>query len=284
MKIYNENRLVSLVTKYLGFHYSQTKLSEKTKINYQCRVNNLVDFLSENELLAVEVKEIGHDIIQQFQDWCNQRFELTNTSRNVELLQNALDYAVSRNLITHNPIKLINTERSRTKEIVVLNNLEMELFFNYKGYEKKIAHCFVLQIETGISYGDLWETLTIIEDETGEWLYNTRIKGRARKPKEFWIPLSERAAVIINHYKGKMPFVPNLIYNTTIREIARELGITKYITSHVARKTFATKMYASGYSAEAICDMMGITLFTLYKHYIKKTRNRIAAERIKIKV
>lgn len=278
MKKFNEKSLVTAISKYLAFSYSQKEVTEKTRINNQCMVNNILSFLEYDEIYNAELEDVDIDFILRFQEWASEIYDKTGVYRHINILKRSLDLAVSKGLVPYNPIKMFQTELSKPKPKVILTETELDLLSIYisKDRLKNLsAYYYLLQAETGMSYGDLLN-YTIKEKDGIKCLVNSRIKtGR-----QYWVPLSKRALELIERYKTK-PHITNLDYNKNIKLVAKDLGIKKHLTTHTARKTFATRMFDSGWSVESIASMMGITILILTRHYINVSENRILNEYLK---
>lgn len=278
MKKFNEKSLITCISKYLAFNYSQAEVKEKTRINNQCMVNNILRFIEEEELWGVEVEDVDIDFILRFQEWASLIYDRSGTSRHIEIIKKSLDFAVTKNLISHNPVRMIKTPRNKPKAKVILSETELDLLYIYNSKDELkglSAYYYLLQAETGMSYGDLF-SYRLKEENGTTWLINSRIKTK----KEYWVPLSERAKELVSRFK-KSPFISNVDYNRCIKQVARDLEIKKHLTTHTARKTFATRMFNNGWSLESISCMMGITYLILVTHYINITETRIKLEHLK---
>jgi integrase len=68
----------------------------------------------------------------------------------------------------------------------------------------------------------------------------------------------------------------NAKMNEYIKDVAAVCGIGKHLTTHTARKTFATMMSAGGVPLETIRDMLGHSSVTVTeRYYVKVTARRI---------
>jgi site-specific recombinase XerD len=66
-----------------------------------------------------------------------------------------------------------------------------------------------------------------------------------------------------------MPKVAVQVYNRNLRKIAEATGITKRLTSHVGRHTFATWALHEGVSLERVSKMLGHARITQTQRYAK---------------
>ena len=69
--------------------------------------------------------------------------------------------------------------------------------------------------------------------------------------------------------------------NAYLKEIADVCGITKNMTTHMTRRTFASIMNEQGVNITAIQRMLGHTKITTTQHYITTNRGFIKEEMLK---
>lgn len=282
MKKFNPRTLITLIRQYYAFYYTQKPVCDKTKLNHLIRTEQIFRYLENIKKPQIEIQDINVDFIHGFMDWSGEIYDQTNNARNVDLLKKVIDYAMSKGIVTLNPIKQITFSRSPIKEIVEVSDNELDDIYKYSGsgLNKKASINYSFSSESGLSYGDLW-SFKIVNNAGIDWINGFRKKGKYGVRKEYWIPLSDRARTILQQCNGKLPYISNLDYNLSIREVAKELNIKKHLTTHTARKTFATRMFNKGYSKDTIADMMAIDTNTL-KYYIKHSNSRILNEHLKI--
>lgn len=278
MKKHNPNSLITLIRQYYTFYYQERPVSEKTKTNHLIRLNQILDYLVSIKNPQIDIRDVNISFIQGYREWAKDAYQQTNTSRNIELIKNVINYSISKEILGTNFITQIKTPRSPVKDVVQVTDEELDLIYNFRGKEmlEKAAINYSFQSETGLSYGDRY-TFKIGVREGVECIYGSRKKSLYGRSKEYCVPISPRAKEIIIKTKGKLPMITNLDYNESIQKLARLLKIKKHLTTHTARKTFATRMYNKGYSREAIADMMGINIVTL-KYYIKESHLRVIHE------
>jgi integrase len=90
--------------------------------------------------------------------------------------------------------------------------------------------------------------------------------------------------MILEKYRGKakgdlaIPVIDLVRYNIFLKEVAQSCGITKKITSHLARHTFATLTLTKGVSIESVSKMLGHTNINTTQIYAKITNKKIDNE------
>ena len=88
---------------------------------------------------------------------------------------------------------------------------------------------------------------------------------------------------IWNRYNGKLPLLSNQKYNAYLKEPADICGINKVITTHTARKSYASVLYQKGVSIGVIAKMLGHTSEkTTQRTYAFLTEDNVLNEAAKI--
>ena len=71
------------------------------------------------------------------------------------------------------------------------------------------------------------------------------------------IPLSPLAEYILDKYNYQLPVPSNVKMNAYLKEIQDLSGITKKLTTHVARHTAATLFLNNGTSLDSVAAILG---------------------------
>lgn len=155
-----------------------------------------------------------------------------------------------------------------------------------------IRDIFVFCCYTGLAFSDVKE-LTLDSIQVGvdnnKWI----IKKRHKTNIVSKIPLLDTPAKIIEKYQEYprssdstriLPVPSNQKTNAYLKEIADLTGIKKTLTTHTARRTFATTiMLKNGVSMEAVSKMLGHTSLFMTRKYAKVDEYYIAQETEKIR-
>jgi site-specific recombinase XerD len=149
----------------------------------------------------------------------------------------------------------------------------------------KVRDVFIFCCYTGLGYADV-EKLTPHDITTGidgeKWIITFRKKTNHRSP----VPLLPKAIEIIDKYKdypenaakGKLlPMGSNQRMNGYLKEIADICGISKNLTTHLARHTFATTVtLANGVPIETVSKMLGHSSIKTTQIYSKVVDSKIS--------
>lgn len=151
----------------------------------------------------------------------------------------------------------------------------------------QVRDVFVFCCFTGLAFIDV-KTLTPKDIETGidgdPWIRKQRNKSKQ------WahIPLLPVAKQIIEKYKYTpesqrkgvlLPVLSNQKMNAYLKEIADLCGITKNLTTHCARHTFATTVtLANHISMESVSKMLGHSSLNMTQKYARILDSTIGQE------
>jgi site-specific recombinase XerD len=144
-----------------------------------------------------------------------------------------------------------------------------------------IRDMFVFSCFTGLSFSDLYRLThrQAVKNEDGtRWLMINRQKTDT--PSN--VPLPDIPMKIIDKYRettdgGRVfPMISCGLTNACLKEIARECGIMRRLTFHMARHTFATEICLSqGVPIETTGQMLGHRSLASTQIYAKVTRNKV---------
>ncbi|MFY7918741.1 MAG: site-specific integrase, partial [Chryseotalea sp.] len=152
---------------------------------------------------------------------------------------------------------------------------------------KQVRDIFIFCCYTGLAYADV-QKLSRDEITTGidgeKWIWTSRQKTDTATR----IPLLPQALEIINRYKDEpsclnkgrlLPVLSNQKMNGYLKEIADACGITKKMTFHTARHTFATTVTLSnGVPIETVSKMLGHRNLKTTQHYAKILDIKVGAD------
>ena len=142
----------------------------------------------------------------------------------------------------------------------------------------QVRDIFLFCCYTGLAYADvkkLKRAEIVVGVDGGKWIATSRKKTDTASN----IPLLPQAIELMNSYKEHpqcaddgllLPVLSNQKMNSYLKEIADACGITKELTFHIARHTFATTVtLANGVSIESVSKMLGHTNIKTTQHYAK---------------
>lgn len=157
---------------------------------------------------------------------------------------------------------------------------------------RNVRDMFLFSCYTGLSYIDLAELQpdNVVKGIDGEaWLKTSRTKTNTTVN----VPLLPAAYELIELYsnhptaveKGTIfPVISNQRMNGYLKEIADICGVTKRLTFHIARHTFATTITLSnGVPIESVSKMLGHTTIRTTQIYAKVIENKLSEDMGRLK-
>ena len=135
---------------------------------------------------------------------------------------------------------------------------------------------FVFQSYTGMAYSDMQAfSLEQCRHEGERWLMAGQ---RVKTGVTYYVQLLPQALAVIQHYGGSLPHVSVQTYNKNLKRISEVTGITKRLTSHVGRHTFATWALHEGVQLERVAKMLGHARITQTQRYAKVLAQDVYSE------
>lgn len=151
-----------------------------------------------------------------------------------------------------------------------------------------VRDLFVFCCLTGLAYCDLVSLAKehLVKDSAGEyWIEMIRQKNRNFTQRKFHVLLLPEALEIIKKYKSNQfaienetifPSFSNQIVNRYLKIIAKVANISKTVTFHLARHTFATTVtLENGVPMESVSHMLGHASIRTTQIYSKVKKKKV---------
>ena len=152
---------------------------------------------------------------------------------------------------------------------------------------ERVRDLFTVECNTGLRYQDL---MTITKENVLKDSIRIKVSKTGQTLNTLLLPITQK---ILKKYNYNLPKISNVNYNLYIKEIGELAGINdsitkdtyksgkaisfkrkKYqlITTHTARRSFATNMYKRGYSPVMIMSITGHKKETTFLDYVQVKR------------
>lgn len=273
--------------------YSKRVGKDRTEGSYEQLLINrrrVEMFLKDRYKLSdIPIKEIEPQFIQDYYLYLLEERKLAGSTllTSITKLKQIMLIAQRKGYIHINPFAGFRF-KAQTRDRGYLTEDELQRFMTvelrrYK--QRQIRDIFVFQAFTGLAYADV-KKLTfddIQKSFDGEmWL----IAKRKKTGTTFYVKLLPVAKQLIEQYrlvaKSKFVFpVPSNVenMNRSLRRIGKQAGITKWISSHMARHTMATTVCLSqGVPIETVSQMLGHSNIHTTQIYAKITNGKISRD------
>lgn len=258
-------------------------VSKNTSKRHETSLRHVEEFIQTiYKAKNINISEVDHTFIKKYETFLrvNRNCNNNSTVKYIKNLGKIIREAMNRDWIAVNPFRHIKFYLEEVDK-AFLNPDELNALINKKFSITRIAQVrdvFVFCCFTGLAYVDV-KSLTSKDLEKGID-GNLWIRKQRHKSKQWaHIPLLPAAKDIINRYSFDskcvrrgvlLPVLSNQKMNAYLKEVADLCGITKNLTTHCARHTFATTVtLANHISMESVSKMLGHSSLTMTKKYAR---------------
>jgi len=209
----------------------------------------------------------------------------------IERVKKVMKIAVGNGWVSNDPF-LLYQKKKYSKEIVFLSNQELKKLETHKFVQERLTvvrDCFIFSCYTGLAYNEaaMLSKEHLQPDQSGT-LWIDMIRQKTQRP--IAVPILPKAMYIIKKYgypNGDgllLPVISNQKMNSYLKEIAEIVGITKNLTHHIARKTFAsTVLLNNDIPLEIVSFLLGHSKTTTTEsHYAKVVKENVMSHIVKL--
>ena len=275
----------------------QLTLAKGTTKNYYTTEKYLKEFLTKHHKTSdIYLRELNYQFIIEFemflrrhapaQGW--KKLENNGTMKHLERLRKMVNLAVKLGWIDKSPfvqyqLKFQKKERGylSKEELTLIENVELSL-----PTLSIVRDLFVFSCYTGLAYIDLMQLeqqQVSIGIDGNYWIKTLRQKTDTLST----IPLLSKAKTILKKYASSneiptariFPTLTNQAMNANLKILGQLCHISKVLTFHLARHTFATTVtLTNGVPIETVSKMLGHTKISTTQIYAKVLERKISAD------
>jgi site-specific recombinase XerD len=279
-------------TDFLEHMEIEQNRSQKTIQNYDHYLTRLIDFAGD-----IKVEDIDGELIRKWRLWLNRlgtntSDELSKITQNYHLiaLRSFLKYCAKRNIpaMAADKVELAKTAR---KQVTFLTEDELKRLFDEPDVNTLAGARDRAILELLFSSGlRVSELVGLDKDHINLKRREFMVRGKGQKDRPIFI--SETAAKWVEHYLGmrrdtsrplfvrysgtKQIDLSGNFHRLTVRSVQRLVaryallaGITKHVSPHTLRHSFATDLLMNGADLRSVQAMLGhsnIATTQIYTH------------------
>lgn len=262
--------------------------------SYKTSFSHISQYLrQEYGVQDIEVRKIDHGFVTGYEFFLRATggCSAISAAKYMKHLRKIINICLAHRWMIDDPFTHYkNTAKASPKEFLTKDELQRIVDKNLVIPRIALVRdIFVFSCYTGLSYADV-KKLTHQDIGKGVdgklWILTWREKTNTRSN----IPLLSKALSIIERYKDYptdyemvLPVLSNQKMNSYLKEIADLCSISKPLTFHIARHTFAgTVTLANHVPIETVSKMLGHKDLKTTQHYAKLLDNRIASDMHKL--
>lgn len=273
------------------FMLLEKNLLPNTQENYLRDIHKLESFFNLHEKI-IEPKQVELADLKEFVNWLNE-FPISHATqaRIISAIKTFFKFMAYSGAIQSSPAQLLEGPRINRKLPVVLSVDEIDELIAAVDLSKAEGHRNQAIIETLYSCGLRVSELTELR-MSDLYFEEGFVKVTGKGEKERLVPIGEVAKKRIRYYfeqqrnhmdidseyadylflnrRGKK--LTRVMIFTIIRRLAEKIGLTKIISPHTFRHSFATHLIEGGADLRAVQDMLGhesIQTTEIYTHLDK---------------
>jgi len=295
-----EDKKVHSLRDIIEFHNEKmaSKLCAKTLCHYKTSQKYVLAYVvDEYESKDRHLQDLDYAFVLGFENFLRSyqpkhyQGKIGNNAvmKHIQRLRKMVTLAYHMEWIERDPfVKFKPSLEKREREF--LTDLELESIENLTPSIERleiVKDLFVFSCYTGISYGDIMKLSPdniVLGIDGNRWLM--AIRNKTGTP--FKMPLLPAVESIIEKYRKHprtqytgsiMPNISNQRLNSYLKEIADLCGITKNLTFHMARHTFATTVTLSnGVPIETVSKLLGHTKLATTQIYARVIEKKISED------
>ena len=187
-------------------------------------------------------------------------------------------------MISSDPYEHVKFPKGSNKERVPLIEEELVKMREAKltGHLENARDLFIFMAYTGLAFCDMKEfDFNTMTEEHSDYTY---IDGsRMKTGSKFVTPILPPAMEVLKKYNYNLHVISNQKINDYCDIVRERLGISKKVTCHIGRHTFATLMLSYGIPMEQVQRMLGhknITTTQIYGKILKANIEKSVTQKL----
>ena len=240
------------------------------------------DFLKEKYPIYVggaKPEHITKEMMIQFVDYLQNKSTGEGAKSIYQRFKKFINYAIENDILIKNPCSGVvckSDDQALRKDVLSIEEMQQLISTTYTGQNQEIRRAFIFCLYTGIRFCDVSELQFRNVDYSNRILRFEQLKTRGHSANSgVIIPLNDGLLSLIGtpptgDIEGLIFHLPsNTMCLKALRHWTKRAGITKHITWHCARHSFAVNILNNGANIKTVASLLG---HSGLKHTEKYTR------------
>jgi site-specific recombinase XerD len=254
--------------------------------------NHLKDFIKFNfNSTDIKLKDVKSNFLNDYDYYLKtqkgknkQGLSQSTINKAIQRFRKTLKYAISEGYLEKDPFIMYSAKVVK-KHVVFLTKEELLQLEKHQFNTERIQsikELFIFCCYTGLAFKEmslLKKSDIITGFDSNLWI----VVNRSKTDRDYKVPLLPRAQRILERYNDDnsellFPKISNQKFNEYLKEIAGVIGLSKNLTHHMARKTFAsTVLLYNDVPMEIVSELLGHAEMSITQaHYGKVVKTKVS--------
>ncbi len=231
--------------------------------------NKFKAFLKDTERNTLNAKEVTESLVLEFKEYLESKLKGETPTNYFKKFKKVITGALRDEIIKKNPIQDVTIRKNESIKKDILTFEEIQLLASTECHNNEVKRAFLFSCFTGLRYSD------IIVLKANDIQNNFLVIKQQKTQNKVSIPLNENALTLIeDQLNGSKNLIFNLPSHTAclkhLRNWTCKAGISKHITWHCARHSFATNIIFYGSDVNSASALLGHSSFAYTQRYVRE--------------
>ena len=276
----------SLIENFLDFVSYEKGLSKNTQLSYRNDLLKFSNYLTKKKILSLNSLN-RNDIRNYLLKLKSDGLKPSTISRHIVSIRKFFEYLLQEGLISEDPSALIHSPKIWKNIPETLSVNEVTTLLSYISSLKNYRHAFRDKVMVELSYACGLRVSELVNLKLNSiYFEESYIQVTGKGQKDRLIPINKSTLIIIDEYikterlkyniddshlflSQHKKFLTRQRIWQIIKKHIKNAGITKNISPHTLRHSFATHLLENGGTLRAIQEMLGhsnISTTEIYTH------------------
>lgn len=227
----------------------------------------------------IEPSNLTKDMIKKFVDWLVDNHRGQGAETYYRRFKRMVNYAVEQGVIDKSPCRGITTPKVDdilSKDILSQEEMKQLFSTHYSGENPEIRRAFAFTCMTGVRRCDVVElSYSNIDYSNRQLKFRQSKTSHSSSKSGVTIPLNDNLMALIGTKPegAKDDYIFHLPSDTmclkALRSWTKKAGISKHITWHCGRHSFATAVLSNGANIKVVADLLGHSNLKFTEIYVR---------------
>lgn len=270
--------------RYFEQHRDNEAFTKPVRLSYKYSLTRFMEYLAVTPQYSkyqnvLPMEAVTPDMVLGFTNYLRKKCTGEGPRKNYHWFKKILADAVDEELIKKNPckgIRIVYDTNVMLKEILTPKEICRLAAFRYEGEQREVQRAFIFCCFTGLRFCDVSElTFANVDYESMVMRFNQKKSAGRSAHAAVVTPLNDELLKLIGTPKGDDP-AKEKIFILPHKSVARKhlarwvklAGITKSITWHCARHSFAVNLLNAGANIKTVSSLLGHASIKMTEKYL----------------